>query len=73
MDVSSIIVAVLAMIGTVVGSVMASNKTQAVIQVKIEDLTKKVEKHNNLIERMYSVEGRVTELEHDVRDLKARN
>ena len=73
MDVSSIIVAVLAMIGTVVGSVMASNKTQAVIQVKIDNLTKMVEKHNTMIERMYSVEGRVTELEHDVRDLKARN
>lgn len=72
MDLSSIIVAVLAMIGTVVGSVMASNKTQAVIQVKIDNLTKMVEKHNTMIERMYSVEGRVTELEHDVRDLKAR-
>lgn len=72
MDLSSIIVAVLAMIGTVVGSVMASNKTQAVIQVKIDNLTKMVEKHNTMIERMYSVEGRVTELEHDVRDLKTR-
>lgn len=68
----AIIVAILGFIGTLVGAFLSSNKTRAVIQLQISELTKKVEKHNNLIERMYVAEGRITELEHDVRDLKAR-
>lgn len=68
----AIIVAVLGFIGTLVGAFLSSNKTRAVIEVQIQELTKKVEKHNNLIERMYRLEGRMDEAEHDIRDLKAR-
>lgn len=45
-------------------------KHQAVTDTKIDELTRKVEKHNNLIERTYKLEGAVNELQHDVRDLK---
>lgn len=45
-------------------------KHQAVTDTKIEALTQKVEKHNNLIERMYKVEGQMVEVQHDIRDLK---
>ena len=45
---------------------------QAVTDTKIDELTRKVEKHNNMIERTYQLEGRVTEAEHDIRDLKGR-
>ena len=45
-------------------------KHQAVTDAKIEELTKKVEKHNNMIERVYQLEGRMNEAEHDIRDLK---
>lgn len=68
----AIIVAVLGFIGTLVGAFLSSNKTRAVIQLQIEDLTKKVEKHNSMIERVYALEGRMNEAEHDIRDLKAR-
>lgn len=68
----TIIVAILSLIGTLVGAFLANNKTRAVVEVKIADLTKKVEKHNNMIERVYALEGRMTEAEHDIRDLKAR-
>jgi hypothetical protein len=44
---------------------------QAVTETKIEELTRKVEKHNNLIERTYMLEGAMTEAQHDIRDLKA--
>ena len=40
-------------------------KHQAVTDTKIDNLTQKVEKHNNLIERMYRVEGAVAELQHN--------
>lgn len=45
---------------------------QAVTDTKIEELTRKVERHNNMIERTYQLEGRMTEVEHDIRDLKGR-
>ena len=45
---------------------------QAVTDTKIEELTRQVEKHNSMIERTYKLEGRMTEAEHDIRDLKER-
>lgn len=56
-------------IGTVVGAIISGavalivssiqhNKTVAVIETKVEELTKRVDKHNNLVERMYAVEAR---------------
>lgn len=45
-------------------------KYQAVTEEKVSELTRKVEKHNNLIERTYKLEGRMTEVEHDIRDIK---
>ena len=51
---AEIAVAVFALAGTIIGSIMVSQKTTW----RIEQLEKKVEKHNNLIERL-------TLLEHD--------
>ena len=45
---------------------------QAVTDTKIEELTHKVERHNNMIERTYQLEGRMTEAEHEINDLKGR-
>ena len=36
----------------------------------LEQLEEKVQAHNRLIERTYKLEGRMTEAEHDIRDLK---
>ena len=47
-------------------------KHQAVTDTKIDELTRKVERHNNIIERTYQLEGRMNEAEHDIRDLKGR-
>ena len=47
-------------------------KHQAVTDTKIEELTSKVERHNNMIERTYQLEGRMTEAEHEIKDLKVR-
>jgi len=45
-------------------------KHQAVTDTKIEELTRKVEKHNNIIERTYKLEGEMLEVQHDIRDMK---
>ena len=65
-----IIVALLSLIGTLVGSllgVLASNK---LTNYRIEQLEKKVAAHNNVIERTYKLEGEMQEVQHDIRDLK---
>lgn len=49
-------VAFISLIGTVIGTfggIMASNKMTS---YRIEQLEKKVEKHNNIVERMYKIE-----------------
>ena len=56
MDYSSIIVGVLALAGTLIGSMMANNKTQALVTYRLQQLEEKVNKHNNLVERMYKME-----------------
>lgn len=45
-------------------------KTTALLEYKFKELEKKVDKHNNVIERTFHLEGRMNEAEHDIRDLK---
>ena len=67
---TEIIVAILALIGTLAGSYFSNNKNTAVINEKIKDLKKDIEtlsdrvnRHNNLISRMSVVEEKIKELE----------
>jgi hypothetical protein len=67
----TVIVALLSLVGTVAGSalgVIASNK---LVQYRLEQLERKVQAHNNLIERTYKIEGQLEECQHDIRDLKS--
>lgn len=53
---SEIIIAILSLAGTLLGSlfgILASNK---LVVYRIEQLEKKVEKHNNVLERVYKLE-----------------
>lgn len=52
----TIIVAVLALIGTLAGAYMANRKSSALIAYRLEQLEEKVNKHNNVIERTYLLE-----------------
>ena len=74
---TEIIVALLALIGTLAGSYFANNKNQAVMDEKIKDikedisvLSNRVDKHNQLIERMAIVEDRMNHIEKDIDKLK---
>lgn len=52
------------------GVYAANRKSQALIAYRLEQLEKKVDKHNSVVERTFVLEGQVTELQHDVKDLK---
>lgn len=68
----TIIVALIGLAGSATGAfagVMASAK---LTNFRIQQLEEKVNKHNNMVERTYALEGRMTEAEHDIRDIKGR-
>ena len=55
----SIIVAVLAMLGTMSGAYFANRKSTALIAYRLEQLEDKVNRHNSVIERMFALESRM--------------
>lgn len=63
----TIIVAVLSLLGTLAGTfggILTANKLTT---YRIEQLEKKVDKHNNVVERMYALEERVTVAEEKIK------
>ena len=52
----SVIVGVLALIGTLAGTYFANRKSAALIAYRLEALEKKVQAHNSLVERVYHLE-----------------
>lgn len=67
---SEIILALIAFAGTLVGTfggIMTANRLS---NYRIEQLEKKVEKHNNLVERMFAVENSVKVAHHRIDELK---
>lgn len=66
----SIVIAIISLIGSLggtFGGIIISNKLTI---YRIDQLEKKVEKHNNIVERTFLLEGRMNEAEHDIRDIK---
>lgn len=66
----TVIVALLSLLGTVVGSGLGVITSQKLTQYRLEQLEKKVQAHNNLIERTFILEGQMLECQHDIKDLK---
>ena len=57
---------------SVFGIIRANSKNTALISYRIEQLEKKQDKHNQLLERMTKAEDHIEELQHDVKELKER-
>lgn len=67
---NEILVAILGFAGTLLGSLFGVLAAQKLTQYRLSQLEDKVNKHNNLIERTFKLEGRMDEAEHDIKDLK---
>lgn len=67
MDLTSIIVAALALAGTLAGSWLANRKSAALIAYRLEELEKKVDKHNQVLERTYRLEEQQLLLEEKIK------
>ena len=57
----SVIVALIALLGTAFGSVAGILAANRLVIYRIEQLEGKVAKHNNLIERIYKLEAKMEE------------
>lgn len=54
--ISGVISAIAAIVVCVINQTTQARKTEALISYKLDELTKRVDKHNNVIERTYKLE-----------------
>lgn len=67
---NTIVVALIGLAGSGLGAFGGVMASARLTQYRLKKLEEKVDKHNSVIERTYRLEGRMTEAEHDIRDLK---
>ena len=67
---TTVVIALVSALGTIIGAVISANvalavadkqhdKTMALVEYRMQELEQKVDKHNNVIERLYVVESKV--------------
>ena len=67
---NAILTAIISGVITLLGVLIANNKNQAVMQAKMEDLTREVREHNNFAKRMPVVEEQIKVINHRIDDLE---
>lgn len=67
MDWSTIIVGALSLVGTCIGTLSGIK----LISYRLEQLEKKVDKHNNFAERMPVVEEQIKVMNHRIKDIES--
>ena len=55
---------------TLIGVLIANSKTQAVMETKVDELTREVREHNNFAKRMPVVEEKIKVINHRIEDLE---
>lgn len=67
---STIIVAIVSLIGTLSGSIIAGMVSNNKTLYRIEQLERKVEQHNKVVERMAVAENTIKSHQHQIDELK---
>ena len=68
----SIVTAVITGVVTLIGVILSNSKSRAVMEVKLDNLTRKVEKHNQVLERTYALEQSMAVAQNDIETLKRK-
>ena len=68
----SIIVAIITGAVTLFGVILSNGKNQAVMDTKLEELTREVREHNNFARRMPVVEEQIKVINHRIQDLEGK-
>lgn len=66
----AIIVAIIGFLGTLASVYFVNKKTTALMIYRIDQLEQKVNKHNNLIDRMYKAESNIKVIEEEIEHLE---
>lgn len=66
----AILVAIISGACTLIGSLGGVMATSSLTAYRLKKLEEQVNKHNQVVERTFRLEGRMTEVEHEVHDLK---
>jgi hypothetical protein len=67
----TIIAAVLSGVVTLIGVLIANSRSNAVMEYKIEELTREVRKHNGFAEKIPVIQRDIQVLNHRVSDIEA--
>lgn len=62
--------ALITAVGALVGTYLSNRKSTALMEYRLKQLETKVDKHNNVIERTFKLEGQMAEVQHEIIDLK---
>ena len=68
----TIIVALLSLLGTLAGSLLGILAANKLVVYRIEQLEKKVEKHNQVVERVYNLETNEAVVKEDLKNINHR-
>ena len=69
--VETVLAAVITGAITLMGVLIANGKSQAVMEEKVDELTREVREHNNFAKRMPVVEEQIKVINHRIEDLEA--
>ncbi len=69
----SVLVALIGGEVTLAGVVASNSRSRAVLEQKVDELSRRVEKHNCLVERTYRLERDVALVKRDVESLEERS
>lgn len=67
---TAIITGLCVAVPSVLATMMSNNSSKKLLEFRIEQLDKKVEKHNNVIERMAVAENSIKSAHHRIDDLE---
>ena len=62
-----VLVAIFSLCGTLIGSLAGIMTANKLMNYRIEQLEKKVDKHNSMIERMYNVEEKIAVMDEKIK------
>lgn len=66
----SVVAALVTGVLTLVGVIVSNSRSRAVMELKIDNLAKQVERHNRVVERTYALEQDVAVVKAEVENLR---
>lgn len=66
----TVVAAAITALCALIGTYLSNRKSTALMEYRLKALESKVDKHNNVIERTYKLEGQMAEVQHTIADLK---